>query len=135
MLGCYADELSDDQDDVPHLSGNMYDPEWTKRSDSAGNPFLVVVDRTGMHLLPAIWCECRNAAGKEMQALDLGLYPASDKMIRTVFTFQCLDDYLADSQECNTSAYHYNEKLRRLTNSSFPQTAPVILLPCHFPFI
>jgi hypothetical protein len=135
MLGCSADELSDDQDDVPHLSGNMYDPEWTKRSDSAGNPFLVVVDRTGMHLLPAIWCECRNAAGKEMQALDLGLYPASDKMIRTVFTFQCLDDYLADSQECNTSAYHYNEKLRRLTNSSFPQTAPVILLPCHFPFI
>jgi hypothetical protein len=88
-----------------------------------------------MHLLPAIWCECRNAATKEMQALDLGLYPASDKMIRTVFTFQCLDDYLADSQECNTSAYHYNEKLRRLTNSSFPQTAPVILLAFHLFYI
>jgi hypothetical protein len=55
--------------------------------------------------------------------------------VSTVFTFQCLDDYLADSQECNTSAYHYNEKLRQLTNSSFPQTALVIQLPCHFFYI
>jgi hypothetical protein len=77
-------------------------------------------------MLPAIWCACHERVTEEMQALDMGLYPASAKAIRTVFTFQCLDDYLADSQECNTSAYHYNEKLRRLTNSSFPQTAPVI---------
>ena len=86
---------------------------------------LIVVDRTGMHLLPAVWCACWNASTEEMQALDMGLYPSTNTVIRTVFTFQCLDNYLADSQECNTSAYHYNEKLRRLTNSSFPQTAPV----------
>ena len=102
-----------------------YEPTWRKRYDTAGNPLLIVVDRSGIHLLPGIWCRCQQAVPEEYQALDMGLYPASAKTIRTVFTFQCLDDFLTDNQECNTSAYHYVEKLRRLTNSSFPHTAPV----------
>ena len=100
-------------------------PAWTSRKDLDGNPLVVVVDRTGMHLFPAFWCECCEPVPHELQALDMGFYPASHKSIRTLFTFQCLDDFLADNQECNTTAYHYIEKLRRLTNSSFPQTAPV----------
>lgn len=104
---------------------NDYEPSWKKRYDADGNPLLIVVDRSGMHLLPCVWCTCPQQVPPEWQALDLGLYPASDKSVRTVFTFQCLDDFLADNQECNTSAYHYIAKLRRLTNSSFPHTAPV----------
>jgi CxC2 like cysteine cluster associated with KDZ transposases len=97
---------------------------WNSKKDANGTP-LVVVDRSGMHLFPAFWCECRGAVARELQALDMGFYPASHKSIRTLFTFQCLDDFLADNQECNTTAYHYIEKLRRLTSSSFPHTAPV----------
>jgi hypothetical protein len=110
-----------------------YDPQWKKRFDGDGNPFFIVVDRSGMHLLPGVWCACHQKAPEDWQALDMGLYPATDKSIRTFFTFQCLDDFLADNQECNTSTYHYIEKIRRLTNSSFPSSAPVTLVsfPVH----
>jgi hypothetical protein len=110
-----------------------YDPQWKKRLDGDGNPFFIVVDRSGMHLLPGVWCACHQKAPEDWQALDMGLYPATDKSIRTFFTFQCLDDFLADNQECNTSTYHYIEKIRRLTNSSFPSSAPVTLVsfPVH----
>jgi hypothetical protein len=55
------------------IASSPYDPAWKKRKDSAGNPFLIVVDRTGMHMLPALWCACHNRASEEMQALDMGL--------------------------------------------------------------
>jgi hypothetical protein len=110
-----------------------YDPQWKKRLDGDGNPFFIVVDWSGMHPLPGVWCACHQKAPEDWQALDMGLYPATDKSIRTFFTFQCLDDFLADNQECNTSTYHYIEKIRRLTNSSFPSSAPVTLVffPVH----
>lgn len=112
------------------------DPAWSSKKDANGTPLVVVVDRSGMHLFPVFWCECHGAVAHEFQALDMALYPASHKAIRTLFTFQCLDDFLADNQECNTTAYHYIEKLRRLTSSSFPHTAPVgsyFLTSCSFP--
>lgn len=116
-----ADQHTGDYD---YLQANK-DPTWTARQDAYGHPFILVVDRSGMHLLPAIWCQCHQHVGHEWQALDLQLYPASGGLIRTVFTFECLDDFLAESQECNTSHYHYIAKLRRFTNPIFPDTVPV----------
>ena len=101
------------------------DPCWKTRHNVNGEPFLIVIDQTGMHLLPAIWCQCGHQASEDLQALDLCLFPASSVSNRTMFTFDCLDDFLADNQECNTTAYQYCEKLRRSTNPYFPDTVPV----------
>ena len=56
--------------------------------------------------------------------LDLDLLPASYANIKTAFTFSCLDDYRSSNLECKTSAYQYYQKLRRLTNPTFPQAMP-----------
>jgi CxC2 like cysteine cluster associated with KDZ transposases len=61
----------------------------------------------------------------DLQLLRRGFYPSTFKGVRTVFTFSLLDDYLLDTLECHTSTHHYYQKLRRLTNKSFPHTAPV----------
>jgi hypothetical protein len=98
---------------------------WTHRRDIDGNSILVVVDKSGLHPLPVVFCSCHGAPTEDIQCLDLGLFPASFERIRTVFSFQVLDDYLADNQECKTSAMHYFHKLRRFTNPCFPMTAPV----------
>lgn len=110
------------------FQGSEADPCWTKRRDGDGDPYLIVIDRSGIHLLGAVWCQCGDRVQEDLQALDLRLFPASSGQIRTVFTFDCLDDFLADNQECNTTAYRYWEKLRRFTNPYFPDTVPVRFL-------
>jgi hypothetical protein len=113
---------------VPEQAKIFYEEDtevWRHRRDNTGNPILVVVDRSGLHPLPVVACTCAGAATEDIQFLDLGLFPSSFDRIRTVFTFQVLDDYLADNQECKTSAMHYFQKLRRFTNPSFPLTVPV----------
>jgi CxC2 like cysteine cluster associated with KDZ transposases len=116
-----ADQHTGDYD---YLQANK-DSTWTAHQDAYGHPFILVVDRSGMHLLPVIWHQCHQHVGHEWQALDLQLYPASGGLIRTVFTFESLDDFLAESQECNTSHYHYVAKLWRFTNPIFPDIVPV----------
>jgi hypothetical protein len=57
--------------------------------------------------------------------LRLGLYPASIERPETAFTFSLLDYFQVDAVECKTSANNFYNKLRRLTNSLFPDTVPV----------
>lgn len=95
------------------------------RTMVSGLRVVVIVHRNGIHRLPVRWCRCRGHLGYELQALGAGCFPASYKQIRTLFTFEVLDDFLADNQECKSSAWHYFQKLRRFTCSSFPHTVPV----------
>jgi hypothetical protein len=44
--------------------------------------------------------------------------------VSTVFTFHVLDDFRRDNLECKTTPYQFYQKLRRVTNSSFPQSVP-----------
>jgi hypothetical protein len=116
---------------MPQEARSFYDDDahiWTLRRDLDGNPVLVFVDRSGLHPIPVVACTCTGAPTEDIQFLDLGLFPASFDRIRTVFSFQVLDDYLAENQECKTSAMHYFQKLRRFTNTCFPLTAPVSVL-------
>jgi hypothetical protein len=86
---------------------------------------LLIVDASGLISLPAIWCACRDEAGKaDEHLLDLQMFAASYTKIKTVFSFHCLDDYRLSNLECKTSAYQYYQKLRRLTNPAFPQSVP-----------
>jgi CxC2 like cysteine cluster associated with KDZ transposases len=90
-----------------------------------GRKVLIVIHLNGVHYLPFHFCRCSGHAQDDLQLLRHGFYPATFKNIRTVFTFQLLDDYLLDILECHTSTFHYYSKLVRLTDKPFPHTVPV----------
>ena len=122
----YADGDPDDPDweDVPVL---QTDPLRTPTpvADELDIQHLLLVDSSGLISLPAIWCRCEAAECKpDEDLLDLQLFPVSYTKFKTVFTFRCLDDYWLSNLECKTTAYHYYQKLRRLTNPALPQTVP-----------
>jgi hypothetical protein len=96
--------------------------------DPHGNTIMVIVDKSGVHHIPVHHCRCDGHATDDMQLLEMGLFAASFKRIKTAFTFGVLDDFLMDNLECKTSALHYFSKLQRVTCSAFPHTVPVSLL-------
>jgi len=71
------------------------------------------------------WCCCQEPEPAYAQLLRLGLYPASIEQPETAFTFSLLDYFHIDSVECKTSANNFYNKLRRFTNSLFPDSVPV----------
>nr|VWP01792.1 Cytochrome P450 monooxygenase AKT7 (EC (AK-toxin biosynthesis protein 7) [Ganoderma boninense] len=85
---------------------------------------IVVVDLEGVHELPFSFCACPNAVRDDLQLIDLGYYPASIQLPKTVFTKRVLDDFLLSNKECKTSARNYYNKLRRTTNPAFPHMVP-----------
>ncbi|KAH9949222.1 hypothetical protein B0H21DRAFT_820230 [Amylocystis lapponica] len=58
---------------------------------------MVIVDTTGIHRIPVWWCGCEGAPSEEMQLLDMALYPASHRRVKSCFTFRVLDDFLLDN--------------------------------------
>ena len=98
---------------------------WKRDNLKYGNNVIVIVHENGIHHLPVHWCRCLGHVPDDVQALDLQFFPGSFKKVRTLFTFQGLDSFLAENQECKTSAWHYYQKLRRFTSSCFPNDVPV----------
>ena len=91
-----------------------------------GNPWLTVVDTTGIHQIRAQYCRCSQSSyiPEYLQLLELGLYPASITQPRTVFTFRVLDDYDLLNLETKATPQRYLAKLQRLTTSLFPDALP-----------
>jgi hypothetical protein len=122
------DDDSDDPEweDVPAFSNTDSVPLRTPTPtiDEHDLHHLLIVDSSGIISLPVIWCACDDTAGKDLLLLDLQMWTASYENIKTVFTFDCLDDYRLSNLECKTSAYQYYQKLRRLTNPAFFQSVP-----------
>ncbi|TFK59879.1 hypothetical protein BDN72DRAFT_780133, partial [Pluteus cervinus] len=83
-----------------------------------------IVDVSGIHSMEVVFCDCANHRDKHLQLLDMDLWPASFKRIKTLFTFRLLSDFRLENLEAKTSAYHYFSKLRRVTNPAFPNTVP-----------
>ena len=109
----------DVDDDVPRPPLGRKAPT----TDSLGNPFILIVDSSGLFRIPVVYCSC-SAVAMDLQFLDLALFPASFENIKTAFTFRCLDDFRLSNLECKTSAYQYFQRLRRLTNPAFPTSVP-----------
>lgn len=109
--------------------GEFLDPHdqarWAQDNVKHGKSIMVIVHENGIHHLPVRWCRCPEHVPDDIQALDLCFFPASFKKLRTLFTFEGLDSFLAENQECKTSAWHYYQKLRRFTSSCFPHSVPV----------
>jgi hypothetical protein len=94
-------------------------------TDGAGNKFLTVVHTNGFHALPVVWCACAgHLEDRDLQLLNMHLYPASYDRIKTVFTFSCLDDHRYEYLECKSSHYQYHNKLRRWTCPEHPESSP-----------
>ena len=115
----------EDEDERP-LKGHI--PRFVPRpppTDGAGNKFITVIHTNGFHALPVAWCCCEDhLEDRDLQLLDMHLYPASADRISTVFTFACLDDHRYDYLECKSSRYQYHNKLRRLTCPMYPNAIP-----------
>lgn len=111
---------SDNGDDEDLLSGPSLFTISAKK-----NTTMTVVDRSGVHQLPVTWCHCPNAPSPDIQLLEMGLFPASFRRIKTCFTFQVLEDFRIDHLECKTSAMSFYSKIRRVTSRAFPHRVPV----------
>ncbi|KAH9024354.1 hypothetical protein EDB85DRAFT_1870163 [Lactarius pseudohatsudake] len=61
---------------------------------------------------------------QDEQLLQSGLFPATFKQFRSLFTFSVLDDFLNDNLECKTTAQQYYSKLQSLTSRMFPSLVP-----------
>ena len=94
--------------------------------DADGNPWLTVVDTTGIHQLQAHYCRCAESSclPDYLQLLRNGLFPASIAQPRTVFTFRVLDVYDLLNLETKATPQRYLAKLQRLTTDLFPDALP-----------
>ena len=121
-------ELAEDEDedeDIEYEDDGDIQPNMLPRpgrEDCVGNRFVTVVDTSGIHHLPIVKCLCPTAAEEHLQYLELGLFPSSYQLIKTLFTFGVLADFRLSNLECKTTAYQYYSKLRRLTCPAFPKT-------------
>jgi hypothetical protein len=120
-------DIDDDNDDNVNLieaPGEMH-PAMLPHPlayDIDRNPFVAIVDVSGIHHLPVVRCACTTTEVRDDIAfLEIGLFPTSFEQIQTLFTIDVLKDYRLSNLECKTSAYQYYQKLRRLTCPAFPR--------------
>ncbi|KAI6002609.1 hypothetical protein F5J12DRAFT_783782 [Pisolithus orientalis] len=126
---------------VPCLAGegswedaaSHVDEEWEDIEESQQlahlNPlddrnYLTVVDTGGMHFCNVQYCNCPGSEDSHCQLTMASLFLATTKALRTVFTFQVLDNFIRHNVECGTSAMNYYSKLQRVTSSTFPHLVP-----------
>ncbi|KAF8235161.1 hypothetical protein L208DRAFT_1011636, partial [Tricholoma matsutake] len=87
---------------------------------------ITIVNISGVHNMWIKWCNCPNAQAKqESHLLQMHLFPASYKNIKTLFTFKVLDDARLSNLECKTITYQYYAKLWCITSLMFPNAMPV----------
>jgi hypothetical protein len=110
----WSDEVDEDIEDISYGLPKLPGPN-----------SCVVVDKSGVHRIRIHPCTCSGCPPLDLQYLDMGLFPATLRRIKTAFTFKVLDDFRVDNLECKTSALKYYSKLKRLTSNCFPQSVPV----------
>ena len=95
---------------------------------------LTIIDQNGVFDYEEVFCACSVASiggHIDEQLLQSGLFPATFKSIKTVFTFSILDGFLKDNSECKTVAQQYYSKLQSTTNKMFPHLVPVCHINIH----
>ena len=74
------------------------------------------------------FCRCQGAISEHEQLFSHRLFSCTFDRPETAFTLDVLDGYEIEALECKTSAQSFFEKLKRLTNNSFPDEVPVSYL-------
>ena len=90
-----------------------------------------MVDRSGLHKIQMHACRCEGALPVDIQCLRMGFFPTSFVKIKTVITFQALEDQRLDNLECKTAVLRYWSKLRRKTS---PDAWQLLLVSAHLPW-
>lgn len=106
-------------------NGSFTTPGVSHESPLHESRMMVIVDVSGVHELPVVFCRCADTTSEDLQLLDIGYYPASNHRPQTAFTFQVLDHFLLTNKECKTSPQNYFNCLKRISNAGFPHTVPV----------
>lgn len=114
-------EWEDEGCSEPPMSGTSSLPELK------GRGVTLMIDCSGLHKFRIHPCCCQGALPIDIQCLRMGFFPTSFKNIKTVITFQALEDQRLDNLECKTALLRYWNKLRRKTSvDAWP------LLPVRF---
>jgi hypothetical protein len=116
---------------------NPFSPDYAAKEET-----MVIVDTNGVFSQRVRWCACPDQLRRDMVLFRMGLFPATLDKPKTAFTFQLLDYFHLDQMECKTSASNFFNKLRRITNPTFPHKVPVCdililysMLLTIFPFV
>ncbi|KAI0309084.1 hypothetical protein OF83DRAFT_1017821, partial [Amylostereum chailletii] len=80
---------------------------------------FVLVDRTGIHQIGVRPCQCHSASLVTEQLLDMRMYPATQSLPRTAFTYNFLDDAMLENLECRSNSNSIMRRLQRATNMAF----------------
>jgi len=140
MAGPGTDDDESNSDAGISVENPSDDPEWDDgdepaeacdlqrksppTEDSLGGRYLVIVDSSGIHRLSVLYCGCTGSGPEDEQLFGAQFFPATFTSVATVFSFQVLNDFRADNLECKTTPYQFYQKLRRVTNASFPKAVP-----------
>lgn len=89
-------------------------------TDMFNNAYIRIVHTNGIHHIPMLACSCHGERQTAFDIIASGFLPASFTRIRTLFTFQMLDQFRLCNLELKASAYEYYNMLRRLTSSTAP---------------
>ncbi|KAH8991305.1 hypothetical protein EDB86DRAFT_2806719, partial [Lactarius hatsudake] len=87
--------------------------------DKEGNQIITVINRSGIHEIGVSWCCCPEAPEHDMQLMTAGLFPATFRNLKTVFTFWVLEDFHLENLECKTTPSQFFSRLWRLTSDEF----------------
>ena len=121
--GYIAEHVVDDEEGQwEHIEDHGQPPHLVKPTDRS---CLTVVNTNGVHFCDIRYCSCEGSADPHIQLFVGGLFPATIKEPRTVFTIQVLNDFIRDNVKCGTTAMNYYSKLHRVTSNAFPHLVPV----------
>ncbi|KAF8834386.1 hypothetical protein BDN67DRAFT_1016560 [Paxillus ammoniavirescens] len=90
--------------------------------NDAGNHLLTMVDVSGIHIVAICPCKCPQQSPFRAQLLQIGLYPATQKSLRTAFTFQSLESFRLMNLECKVTVMSFYKYLRRVTDPIVPHS-------------
>ncbi|KAF8868310.1 hypothetical protein CPB84DRAFT_1756485 [Gymnopilus junonius] len=93
------DEGNEEEDSLEDLKNSQTNLVLQPSSrDQSGNPFIAIINVSGVHHLPVVHCTCQRAED-DILFLEMGLFPASFDRIRTAFTFNVLTDFQLSNLE------------------------------------
>jgi hypothetical protein len=127
------DESDDDWED-----GDISFPAVNEQSvlpDLKDKDVVIVIDVSGVHKIQVLPCRCPNALTLEHQYLEMGFFPTSFLVIKSVVTFSTLEDQHLDNLECKTAVLKYWNKVQRKTAPVDWNKLPVSDHTCHWLFI
>jgi len=107
------------QDEQPNAGHDNSPQNLKPRTDMLNNHYVREVHINGVHHIALVTCHCQGA-----DLMYTQLLPTTFTLYKTLFIIAVLDDYRLSNLECKTSAFHYFQKLHRMTCPTAPATMP-----------